>query len=149
MAFSQLNLRLIFLCAAASGWSVNVNAQTRSADDLSEVDLTASLPEAPEAVLEPAQEQEFQRKQKRRLVAGWTLVGVGIGAGVPLTMWAGNSGGDVSVGFKRGLAVGISALAVVVAGGGVLIKRRMKKNEHDAATQLRLTLMSISAVRRF
>lgn len=147
MEFPRLKLPLIFLCAAASSWSVEANAQTPSTLD-PEVDLNASLPEAPETVLNLAEEQEFQRKQKRRLVAGWTLFGVGAALVVP-AVWAGNSGNDPSVGLKRGLAVGVSALALVVAGGGVLIKRRMKKNEHDTATQLRLTLMSISAVRRF
>jgi hypothetical protein len=149
VAFQGLNLTLIFLCASASGWSVAVaNAQTPSTDDRSEVDLTASLPDASVAALKPGQEQEFQRKQKRRLAVGWTLMGAGTALAVS-AVWLSKSGGDPSVGLKRSLAVTIPGVAMVVAGGGVLIKRRIKKNEHDTAAQLRVTLMSISVERRF
>ncbi|MGD8605835.1 MAG: hypothetical protein PVH21_00980 [Myxococcales bacterium] len=125
-----------------------MNAQTRSADDLSEVDLTTTWPEASPAVLKRTQDQAFRRKQKRRLAVGWTLIGAGTALAVS-SVWLSRSGGDPSAALKRSLAATIPGVAMVVAGGGVLIKRRMKKNEHDTATQLRVTLMSISVGRRF
>jgi hypothetical protein len=51
--------------------------------------------------------------------------------------------------LKRSLAVVVPGVAMVVAGGGVLIKRRVDKKERDRPTQLRVTLTSILVVRRF
>lgn len=94
------------------------------------------------------QDEAFQRKQKRRLAVGWALMGAGTALSVS-TVWTSRSGGDASVGLKRSLAVVIPGVTMVVAGGGVLIKRRIKKNEHESATQVRLAPTSILIERRF
>ena|GEM_PF-3630878 len=94
------------------------------------------------------QEEAFQRKQKRRLAVGWALMGAGTALSVS-TVWISRTGGDASVALKRSLAVVIPGVAMIVAGGGVLIKRRIKKNEHESATQVRLAPTSILVERRF
>jgi hypothetical protein len=94
------------------------------------------------------QEEAFQRKQKRRLAVGWALIGAGTALSVS-TVWISRTGGDASVGLKRSLAVVIPGVAMVLAGGGVLIKRRIKRNEHNSATQVRLAPTSILVERRF
>ena len=141
-------LALGFLCATASGWSVVANAQTPSTNDVSEAGLTASLPDPSVAALKPAEEQAFQRKQKRRLAVGWTLMGAGTALAIS-TVWVSRIGDDPSMALKRSLAVVVPGVAMVVAGGGVLIKRRVDKKERDRPTQLRVTLTSILVVRRF
>jgi len=75
-----------------------------------------------------------------------------MGAGTALaisTVWVSRIGDDPSMALKRSLAVVVPGVAMVVAGGGVLIKRRVDKKERDRPTQLRVTLTSILVVRRF
>jgi len=93
--------------------------------------------------MDPRQEQAFQRKQKRELIIGWTLMGAGTGLAVS-AIWLSRGGGDPSAGLKRSLAVIVPGAAMVITGGGLLIHRRIKKNEHDRATQVRVGPMSIS-----
>jgi hypothetical protein len=106
------------------------------------------LPDPSVAALKPAEEQAFQRKQKRRLAVGWTLMGAGTALAIS-TVWVSRVGDDPSIALKRSLAVVMPGVAMVVAGGGVLIKRRAEKKQHDRVTQLLVTLTPISVGKRF
>jgi hypothetical protein len=148
MGFKQPAFASILVYASALGWAAAVaNAQTPITNDPPEVGAAAAFTET-SVEIDPPQERAFQRKQKRQLAVGWTLMAAGTGLAVS-AVWVSRSGGDVSVGFKRSLAVIIPGVAMVVSGGGVLIKRRLKKAEHDKATQVRVTPMSISVRGRF
>jgi hypothetical protein len=58
------------------------------------------------------------------------LLGVGVAGGF-LAAVAGNSGDDVGDGFKRGISVGVAALAIGVSGIALLARRRAVKKERQ------------------
>jgi hypothetical protein len=148
MRFKQLTIASVLVHAAALGWGAAVaNAQTPVTNDPPEVGAAATFTEAP-AEIDPQQEQAFQRKQRRKLAVGWTLVGAGTALAVS-AVWLSRGGDDVSDGFKRSIAVVVPGLAMVMTGGGLLIHRRIKKNEHDRTAQVRVGPTSISVQGRF
>ncbi|MGB5696177.1 MAG: hypothetical protein WBM46_11025 [Polyangiales bacterium] len=98
--------------------------------------------------IDPQQEEAFHRRQRRKLAIGWTLMGAGTALALQ-AVWLSRSGDDVSDAFKRGVAVTVTGAAMVIAGGGVLINRRLRKNEHDGAIQMGVGPASISIVGRF
>jgi hypothetical protein len=149
VAVKRLAMAMALTCAFTLIWDLQVaKAQDMGTGGFPRVGATAILAEVSAGGLDAQQEEAFQRKQKRQLAVGWTLMGAGTALAVS-AVWLSRSGGDPSVGLKRSLAVVIPGVAMVVAGGGVLIKRRVEKNEHDSPTQLRLTPTSISVERRF
>jgi hypothetical protein len=69
-------------------------------------------------------DESFEKKQRRRLIAGWTMLGAGLGIGF----------GAIAA-QKRGIgaAIGVGALgaATMLTGGALLIRRRRLRNSHD------------------
>jgi hypothetical protein len=148
MGFKQITFASILVHASALGWGATVaNAQAPITDYPPEVGAASPFTEA-SAEIDPQREQAFQLKQRRKLIVGWTLMGTGTALALS-AVWLSRSGDDASVGLKRSLAVVIPGVAMVVAGGGLLINRRVKKTEHDREIQVRVGLMSISVQGRF
>ena len=82
----------------------------------------------------------FHRKQRRRNIAGWSLIAAGVvipSITLPLLSRGGAFDNPPSSKFARqmsgfALAVGLSPL-LIASGTGVLIKRRIRRNKHDQA----------------
>jgi len=149
MKFKHLHSASIIVCAFGLGWGAGMaNAQTTAPNGPTRASAMTISTEVPVVGIDAQREQAFQRKQKRQLAIGWTFMGAGTALAVS-AVWLSRSGGDPSIGLKRSLAVIIPGIAMVVAGGGVLIKRRIKKSEHNTSTQLRVTPISISVRRYF
>lgn len=69
-------------------------------------------------------DDSFEKKQRRLLITGWTMLGAGLGVGF----------GAIAA-QKRGIgaAIGVGALgaAIMLTGGGLLIRRRRLLNSRD------------------
>jgi len=69
-------------------------------------------------------DDSYQKKQRRLLIAGWTMLGVGLGVGF---------GAIAAQKRSIGAAIGVGALsaAIMLTGGGLLIRRRRLRNSHN------------------
>ena len=102
-------------------------AQTEGTNPEPSLELPSSLTYV-EA--QSAKDRALQRKQRNVTIAGSILLGVGVAGGF-LAAVAGNSGDDVGDGFKRGISVGVAALAIGVSGIALLARRRAVKKERQ------------------
>jgi hypothetical protein len=69
-------------------------------------------------------DDSYEKKQRRLLISGWTMLGVGLGVGF---------GGIAAQERSVGAAIGVGALgaAIMLTGGGLLIRRKRLRNSHN------------------